>query len=173
MIEGPGHVPLNQIQTNMEIQESLCGGAPFYVLGPLVTDIAPGYDHITAAIGGAVAGMHGASFLCYVTPAEHLALPNADDVKDGIMAFKIAAHAADIARGIPHARDIDDTMARARQVLDWEKQYACAIDPERARAIRESRAPEEDHSDTCSMCGKFCAVRSMNKALKEEYIDIL
>ena len=173
MIEGPGHVPLNQIQTNMEIQESLCGGAPFYVLGPLVTDIAPGYDHITAAIGGAVAGMHGASFLCYVTPAEHLALPNADDVKDGIMAFKIAAHAADIARGIPHARDIDDKMARARQVLDWEQQYACAIDPERARAIRESRAPEEDHSDTCSMCGKFCAVRSMNKALQEEYIDIL
>ena len=173
MIEGPGHVPLNQIQTNMEVQESLCGGAPFYVLGPLVTDIAPGYDHITAAIGGAVAGMHGASFLCYVTPAEHLALPNADDVKDGIMAFKIAAHAADIARGIPHARDIDDKMARARQVLDWEQQYACAIDPERARAIRESRAPEDDHSDTCSMCGKFCAVRSMNKALQEEYIDIL
>ena len=173
MIEGPGHVPLNQIQTNMEVQESLCGGAPFYVLGPLVTDIAPGYDHITAAIGGAVAGMHGASFLCYVTPAEHLALPNADDVKDGIMAFKIAAHAADIARGIPHTRDIDDKMARARQVLDWEEQYACAIDPERARAIRESRAPEDDHSDTCSMCGKFCAVRSMNKALQEEYIDIL
>lgn len=173
MIEGPGHVPLHQIQMNIEIQESLCDGAPFYVLGPLVTDIAPGYDHITAAIGGAVAGMHGASFLCYVTPAEHLALPNADDVKDGIMAFKIAAHAADIARGISNARDIDDTMAKARQVLDWEAQYACAIDPERARSIRESRAPEEDHSETCSMCGKFCAVRSMNKALQEEYIDIL
>jgi len=173
MIEGPGHVPLHQIQMNMEVQESLCDGAPFYVLGPLVTDIAPGYDHITAAIGGAVAGMHGASFLCYVTPAEHLALPNADDVKDGIMAFKIAAHAADIARGIPNARDIDDTMAKARQVLDWEAQYACALDPERARSIRESRAPEEDHSETCSMCGKFCAVRSMNKALQEEYIDIL
>ena len=173
MIEGPGHVPLHQIQMNMEIQESLCDGAPFYVLGPLVTDIAPGYDHITAAIGGAVAGMHGASFLCYVTPAEHLALPNADDVKDGIMAFKIAAHAADIARGIPNARDIDDTMAKARQVLDWESQYACALDSERARSIRESRAPEEDHSETCSMCGKFCAVRSMNKALQEEYIDIL
>ena len=117
--------------------------------------------------------MHGASFLCYVTPAEHLALPNADDVKDGIMAFKIAAHAADIARGISNARDIDDTMAKARQVLDWETQYACALDPERARSIRESRAPEEDHSETCSMCGKFCAVRSMNKALQEEYIDIL
>ena len=173
MVEGPGHMPMNQIAANMEIQKTICKGAPFYVLGPLVTDIAPGYDHITAAIGGAVAGMHGASFLCYVTPAEHLALPNADDVKDGIMAFKIAAHAADIARGIPNARDIDDTMAKARQVLDWEAQYACALDPERARSIRESRAPEEDHSETCSMCGKFCAVRSMNKALQEEYIDIL
>ena len=173
MIEGPGHVPLNQVQANMELQDSICSGAAFYVLGPLVTDIAPGYDHITAAIGGAVAGMHGASFLCYVTPAEHLALPNADDVKQGIIAFKIAAHAADIARGIPNARDIDDRMAEARQKLDWEAQYACALDPDTARAIRDSRAPEDDHSDTCSMCGKFCAVRSMNKALKEEYIDIL
>lgn len=173
MIEGPGHVPLNQVQANMELQDSICSGAPFYVLGPLVTDIAPGYDHITAAIGGAVAGMYGASFLCYVTPAEHLALPNADDVKQGIIAFKIAAHAADIARGIPNARDIDDRMAEARQKLDWEAQYACALDPDTARAIRDSRAPEDDHSDTCSMCGKFCAVRSMNKALKEEYIDIL
>lgn len=173
MIEGPGHVPLNQVQANMELQDSICSGAPFYVLGPLVTDIAPGYDHITAAIGGAVAGMHGASFLCYVTPAEHLALPNADDVKQGIIAFKIAAHAADIARGIPNGRDIDDRMAEARQKLDWEAQYACALDPDTARAIRDSRAPEDDHSDTCSMCGKFCAVRSMNKALKEEYIDIL
>lgn len=173
MIEGPGHVPLNQVQANMELQDSICSGAPFYVLGPLVTDIAPGYDHITAAIGGAVAGMHGASFLCYVTPAEHLALPNADDVKQGIIAFKIAAHAADIARGIPNARDIDDRMAEARQKLDWEAQYACALDSDTARAIRDSRAPEDDHSDTCSMCGKFCAVRSMNKALKEEYIDIL
>ena len=173
MIEGPGHVPLNQVQANMELQDSICSGAPFYVLGPLVTDIAPGYDHITAAIGGAVAGMHGASFLCYVTPAEHLALPNADDVKQGIIAFKIAAHAADVARGIPNARDIDDHMAEARQKLDWEAQYACALDPDTARAIRDSRAPEDDHSDTCSMCGKFCAVRSMNKALKEEYIDIL
>lgn len=173
MIEGPGHVPLNQVQANMELQDSICSGAPFYVLGPLVTDIAPGYDHITAAIGGAVAGMHGASFLCYVTPAEHLALPNANDVKQGIIAFKIAAHAADIARGIPNARDIDDRMAEARQKLDWEAQYACALDPDTARAIRDSRAPEHDHSDTCSMCGKFCAVRSMNKALKEEYIDIL
>ena len=126
-------------------------GAPFYVLGPLVTDIAPGYDHITAAIGGAVAAASGAAFLCYVTPAEHLALPNVDDVKQGIVASKIAAHAADIAKGIPHARDIDDKMGDAR----------------------DARLPEDDHSDTCSMCGKFCAVRSMNKALAGEYIDIL
>ena len=173
MVEGPGHVPLDQIAANMKVQQTICMGAPFYVLGPLVTDIAPGYDHITSAIGGAVAAMNGAAFLCYVTPAEHLALPNVDDVKQGIIASKIAAHAADIAKGIPHARDIDDKMADARRVLDWDAQYACAIDPETARAIRDSRAPEDDHGDTCSMCGKFCAVRSMNKALAGEYIDIL
>ncbi len=173
MVEGPGHVPLNQVAANMEVQKTLCGGAPFYVLGPLVTDIAPGYDHITAAIGGAVAAMSGASFLCYVTPAEHLALPNVEDVKQGIIASKIAAHAADIAKGIPHARDIDDKMADARRELDWDKQFECAMDPETAKAIRDSRKPEDDHSDTCSMCGKFCAVRSMNKALSGEYIDIL
>lgn len=173
MVEGPGHVPLNQVAANMQIQQSLCMGAPFYVLGPLVTDIAPGYDHITAAIGGAVAAMSGAAFLCYVTPAEHLALPNVEDVKQGIIASKIAAHAADIAKGIPGARDIDDKMAQARQALDWEAQFACALDSETAKAIRDSRKPEDDHSDTCSMCGKFCAVRSMNKALNGEYIDIL
>ena len=173
MVEGPGHMPMNQIAANMEIQKTICKGAPFYVLGPLVTDIAPGYDHITAAIGGAVAAMNGAAFLCYVTPAEHLALPNVEDVKQGIIASKIAAHAADIAKGIPHARDIDDKMADARRVLDWDAQYACALDPETAKAIRDSRKPEDDHSDTCSMCGKFCAVRSMNKALAGEYIDIL
>ena len=173
MVEGPGHVPLNQVAANMEIQKSICMGAPFYVLGPLVTDIAPGYDHITAAIGGAVAAMSGAAFLCYVTPAEHLALPNVDDVKQGIVASKIAAHAADIAKGVPHARDIDDKMGDARRVLDWDAQFACAIDPETAKAIRDARLPEDDHSDTCSMCGKFCAVRSMNKALAGEYIDIL
>ena len=173
MIEGPGHMPMDQIQANMKIQQTICHGAPFYVLGPLVTDIAPGYDHITAAIGGAVAAMSGAAFLCYVTPAEHLALPNVDDTKQGIIASKIAAHAADIAKGIPHARDIDDKMADARRVLDWDAQYACALDPETAKAIRDSRKPEDDHSDTCSMCGKFCAVRSMNKALAGEYIDIL
>ena len=173
MVEGPGHVPLDQVAANMKVQQSICMGAPFYVLGPLVTDIAPGYDHITAAIGGAVAAMNGAAFLCYVTPAEHLALPNVDDVKQGIIASKIAAHAADIAKGIPGARDIDDKMSDARRALDWEGQFACALDPETARAIRDSRKPEDDHSDTCSMCGKFCAVRSMNKALNGEYIDIL
>ena len=173
MVEGPGHVPLDQIAANMEVQKTLCMGAPFYVLGPLVTDIAPGYDHITGAIGGAVAAMNGASFLCYVTPAEHLALPNVEDVKQGIIAAKIAAHAADIAKHIPGARDIDDKMADARKNLDWDAQFACALDPETAKAIRNDRLPEDDHSDTCSMCGKFCAVRSMNKALSGEYIDIL
>ena len=171
MVEGPGHVPLDQIAANMKVQQTLCMGAPFYVLGPLVTDIAPGYDHITAAIGGAVAAMHGAAFLCYVTPAEHLALPNLDDVKQGIMASKIAAHAADIAKGVRGAREIDDKMGDARRALDWEGQWACALDPETARSIRADRAPEHDVS--CSMCGKFCAVRSMNKALNGEHIDIL
>lgn len=173
MVEGPGHVPLDQVAANMKIQQQICMGAPFYVLGPLVTDIAPGYDHIAAAIGGAVAAMSGAAFLCYVTPAEHLALPNVDDTKQGIIASKIAAHAADIAKGIPGARDIDDKMADARRVLDWDAQFACALDPKTAKAIRDSRLPEDDHSDTCSMCGKFCAVRSMNKALAGEEIDIL
>lgn len=173
MVEGPGHVPLDQVAANMKIQQQICMGAPFYVLGPLVTDIAPGYDHITAAIGGAVAAMSGAAFLCYVTPAEHLALPNVEDTKQGIIASKIAAHAADIAKGIPGARDIDDKMAGARRVLDWDAQFACALDPKTAKAIRDSRLPEDDHSDTCSMCGKFCAVRSMNKALAGEEIDIL
>lgn len=173
MVEGPGHVPLDQIAANMKIQQTICMGAPFYVLGPLVTDIAMGHDHITAAIGGAVAAMNGAAFLCYVTPAEHLALPDVDDVREGIIASKIAAHAADIAKGIQGARDIDDRMSDARRNLDWDEQFRCALDPEKAKAIRDSRSPEEDHSDTCSMCGKFCAVRSMNKALSGKYIDIL
>ena len=171
MVEGPGHVPLNEVKANMEIQQSLCKGAPFYVLGPIVTDIAPGYDHITAAIGGAVAAMSGAAFLCYVTPAEHLALPNADDVKQGIMASKIAAHAADIAKGIPGARDADDRMGKARRELDWDAMFKEAMDPEHAKAVRDDRAPEVE--ETCSMCGKFCAVRSMNKALAGEEVDIL
>ncbi len=171
MVEGPGHMPLDQIEANMKIQQTVCMGAPFYVLGPLVTDIAPGYDHITSAIGGAVAAASGAAFLCYVTPAEHLALPNIEDVKQGIIASKIAAHAADIAKHIPHARDIDDRMSDARRRFDWEEQWNCAIDPETARKIRDDRKPELEES--CSMCGKFCAVRSMNKALEGEYIDIL
>lgn len=171
MVEGPGHVPLNQVAANMQLQQTLCHDAPFYVLGPIVTDIAPGYDHITSAIGGAVAGAAGASFLCYVTPAEHLALPNVDDVKQGIIASKIAAHAADIAKGIPHARDKDDEMAEARRTFDWDKQWEIALDGETAKRIREERHPEVDES--CTMCGKFCAVRSMNKALAGEKIDIL
>lgn len=173
MVEGPGHVPMDQIAANMKVQQTICKGAPFYVLGPLVTDIAPGYDHITAAIGGAIAAWQGAAFLCYVTPAEHLALPNVDDVHQGIIASKIAAHAADIAKGIPGAREQDDRMADARKALDWDAQWLEALDPDVAKEIRKSRMPEEDHSDTCSMCGKFCAVRSMNKALAGELIDIL
>ena len=171
MVEGPGHVPLDQVAANMKVQQSICQGAPFYVLGPIVTDVAPGYDHITSAIGGAVAAMSGAAFLCYVTPAEHLALPNLEDVKQGIMASKIAAHAADIAKGVRGAREIDDKMADARRKLDWEAQWECAMDPETAKRIWNERKPE--HDDTCSMCGKFCAVRSMNKALAGEHIDIL
>lgn len=171
MVEGPGHMSMDQIAANMKIQQTICGGAPFYVLGPLVTDIAPGYDHITSAIGGAIAAASGAAFLCYVTPAEHLALPNVEDVKQGIIASKIAAHAADIAKGIRGARDVDDRMADARRELDWEGQWACAIDPETAKKIREDRKPE--HEDTCSMCGKFCAVRSMNKALAGEYLSLI
>ena len=171
LVEGPGHVPMDQIAANMQVQQTLCKGAPFYVLGPLVTDIAPGYDHITAAIGGAIAAMNGAAFLCYVTPAEHLALPNLQDVKQGIIASRIAAHAADIAKGVRGAREIDDRMGDARRALDWEAQWACALDSETAKAIRADRSPE--HDDTCSMCGKFCAVRSMNKALNGEHIDIL
>jgi len=173
MVEGPGHVPMDQIAANMKIQQTICKGAPFYVLGPLVTDIAPGYDHITSAIGGAIAAWSGAAFLCYVTPAEHLALPNVDDVRQGIIASKIAAHSADIAKGIPGAREQDDRMANARRALDWDAQWTEALDPTTAKAIRDSRLPEDDHSDTCSMCGKFCAVRSMNKALAGEVIDIL
>ncbi|HHU50423.1 MAG TPA: phosphomethylpyrimidine synthase ThiC [Firmicutes bacterium] len=171
MVEGPGHMPIDQIAANVKIQQTICEGAPFYVLGPLVTDIAPGYDHITAAIGGALAAAAGVAFLCYVTPAEHLALPNLDDVKQGIVAAKIAAHAADIAKGVRGAREVDDRMAEARRDFDWEAQWECAIDPETAKTIRASRKPELE--DSCSMCGKFCAIRSMNKALSGEYVDVL
>ena len=173
MVEGPGHVPLDQVAANMKVQQSICMGAPFYVLGPLVTDMAPGYENISAEFCGSVEAMNCAAFLCYVTPAEHLALPNVEDTKQGIIASKIAAHAADIAKGIPNARDIDDKMADARRELDWDAQFECALDPETAKAIRDDRSPEEDHSETCSMCGKFCAVRSLNKALSGEFIDIL
>lgn len=170
MVEGPGHVPLNQIAANMELQKTLCHGAPFYVLGPLVTDIAPGYDHITAAIGGAIAAASGAAFLCYVTPAEHLRLPNLDDVKEGIIAAKIAAHAADIAKGVPHAADWDNAMSHARKSLDWERMFSLAVDPEKARRYRESARPEKE--DTCSMCGNFCAVKNMNRILDGEIVSI-
>ena len=170
MIEGPGHMPLNQIEANMTIQKTLCHGAPFYVLGPLVTDVAPGYDHITAAIGGAIAASHGAAFLCYVTPAEHLRLPNLEDVKEGIIASKIAAHAADLAKGVKGAREWDDKMSYARKKLDWEGMFACAIDPEKARRYRAEAAPEKE--DTCSMCGNFCAVKNMNRILDGEIVSI-
>lgn len=171
MIEGPGHMPLNQIRANMEIQQTICKGAPFYVLGPLVTDVAPGYDHITSAIGGAIAATYGASFLCYVTPAEHLRLPTVEDVKEGIIASKIAAHAADVAKGIPGAGDWDYQMSEARRELDWERQFELAIDPEKARRYRAESKPEKE--DTCTMCGKMCAVRNINKILRGEDVDIM
>jgi phosphomethylpyrimidine synthase len=170
MIEGPGHMPMNQIAANMEIQKTLCHGAPFYVLGPLVTDIAPGYDHITAAIGGAIAAMNGAAFLCYVTPAEHLRLPNLQDVKEGIIASRIAAHAADLAKGVKGASDWDHSMDVARKKLDWEGMFDVAIDPEKARRYRAEGKPEKE--DTCSMCGNFCAVKNMNRILDGEIVSI-
>lgn len=171
IIEGPGHMPLDQIRANMEIEQSVCKGAPFYVLGPLVTDVAPGYDHITAAIGGAIAATYGASFLCYVTPAEHLRLPTLEDVKEGIIASKIAAHAADIAKGVPGTKDWDYQMSEARRNLDWDKQFELAMDPEKARAYRAASRPENE--DTCTMCGKMCAVRNINKILRGEDVDIM
>lgn len=156
MVEGPGHVPMNQITTNMEIQKTLCYGAPFYVLGPIVTDLAPGYDHITSAIGGAIAAHSGANFLCYVTPAEHLSIPNLEDVKEGVIASKIAAQAADVAKGLPSAWEKEKEMANARKNFDWEKQFELAFNSEKCRKYRESRPVEED---MCSMCGEYCAIR--------------
>ena len=170
MIEGPGHMPINQIAANMEIQKTLCHGAPFYVLGPIVTDIAPGYDHITSAIGGSIAATHGASFLCYVTPAEHLRLPDLNDVKEGIIATRIAAHAADLANGLPQAMEWDHKMDVARNKLDWEGMFDLAIDPQKAREYRASSKPEKE--DTCSMCGNFCAVKNMNRILDGEIVSI-
>ena len=169
MVEGPGHMAMNEIEANMKLQKRICHNAPFYVLGPLVTDIAPGYDHITSAIGGAIASASGADFLCYVTPAEHLRLPDLNDVKEGIIASKIAAHAGDIAKGIPHARDIDNKMAEARQVVDWDEMFKYAIDPEKARNYFESTPPADRH--TCSMCGKMCAVRTTNLILAGEKVE--
>lgn len=164
MVEGPGHMSMNEIAANMKIQKRICHNAPFYVLGPLVTDIAPGYDHITSAIGGAIAAANGANFLCYVTPAEHLRLPDLNDVKEGIIASKIAAHAADIANGVTGARDMDNKMADARHKLDWNEMFKCAIDPEKAKTYYESTPVAERH--TCSMCGKMCAVRTTNMILE-------
>jgi len=166
IIEGPGHVPLNQIELNIKIQKEICKGAPFYVLGPLVTDIAMGYDHIAAAIGGAVAGAAGADFLCYVTPAEHIRLPNIEDVKEGLIASKIAAHAADIAKGIPAARELDRKMAQCRKALDWNGQISLSLDPEKVRKWRAEVPPSE--SEVCSMCGEFCAIRIVEKALRKK-----
>ena len=166
MVEGPGHVPFNQIQLNMERQQQVCDGAPFYVLGPVVTDIAPGYDHITSCIGATAAASHGASLLCYVTPAEHLGLPDAEEVHQGMIAYKIAAHAGDVARGLPGARDRDDAISRARVAFDWEKQFELALDPPRARERwLKTRACQGEHTDDhCSMCGKaFCAMRTTRR----------
>jgi phosphomethylpyrimidine synthase len=164
MIEGPGHVPLDQVQANVLLQKRLCHGAPFYVLGPLVTDIASGYDHIACAIGGAVAGWAGADFLCYVTPAEHLSLPGIEDVRVGVIASRIAAHAADIARGLPGARSVDDAMGRARKRLDWKRQIELSIDPANAARRRESSQPKD--SDVCTMCGPYCAIKVVRDYLK-------
>ena len=170
IIEGPGHMPLDQIEANMRIQQTVCSGAPFYVLGPLVTDIAPGYDHITAAIGGAIAAANGASFLCYVTPAEHLRLPSLEDMKEGIIASRIAAHAADIAKGVKGARDWDYRMSKARKEINWNEMFELCIDPEKAKAYRESAMPEKE--DTCSMCGNMCALKNMNRILDGEIVNI-
>ncbi|WP_337612670.1 phosphomethylpyrimidine synthase ThiC [Agathobaculum sp.] len=169
MIEGPGHMAMNEIAANMQMEKRICHGAPFYVLGPLVTDIAPGYDHITSAIGGAIAAQAGANFLCYVTPAEHLRLPDENDVREGIVASKIAAHAADIALGLPGARDRDNAMAEARHKLDWSAQFALALDPEKAQRFYEQVPPTERH--TCSMCGKMCAVRTTNMILEGKKVE--
>ncbi|HBE73344.1 MAG TPA: phosphomethylpyrimidine synthase [candidate division Zixibacteria bacterium] len=165
MVEGPGHVPINQIETNVRLQKELCRGAPFYVLGPLVTDIAPGYDHITAAIGGAWAAYFGADFLCYVTPAEHLRLPTVEDVREGVVVLRIAAHAADIARGVPGAADWDLAMSKARKDLDWKRQIELSINPPLAREIFES-APKKDTGE-CTMCGQYCAMKRMSQVDKE------
>ncbi len=170
MVEGPGHMALDEIAANMKLEKRLCHNAPFYVLGPLVTDIAPGYDHITAAIGGAIAASSGADFLCYVTPAEHLRLPDVDDVREGLVAVKIAAHAADIAKGIPGARDVDNRMSDARRRVAWEEMFDLAIDPVKPRRYFESAPPSNE--GTCTMCGKMCAMRTVNTIMDGLVIDL-
>ena len=170
MIEGPGHIPINEIPTNVMIQKKMCSNAPFYMLGPIVCDVAPGYDHIVSAIGAASSAKAGADFICYVTPAEHLALPNPDDVREGVIATKIGAYAGDLATGqIDGSQDL--AMAEARKTLDWEAQYACAMFPEAARAKRDQRPPEEE--DTCTMCGNFCAVKIVNEWLDQSDSDLI
>jgi len=164
MIEGPGHVPLNEVVANMQLEKKLCHGAPFYVLGPIVTDVAPGYDHITSAIGGALAATYGADFLCYVTPAEHLRLPDQDDMKEGIIASRIAAHAADVAKSIPGAIGWDNAMSKARKELDWNTMFELAIDPEKAKAYRKSSQPIDQ--EVCTMCGDLCAVKRSRAILE-------
>jgi phosphomethylpyrimidine synthase len=166
IIEGPGHVPLNQVELNIKMQKEICKGAPFYVLGPLVTDIGMGYDHITAAIGGAIAGAAGADFLCYVTPSEHIRLPNIDDVREGVVASRIAAHAADIAKGIPGAIEKDKKMAHYRKHLDWEGQMSLSFDPDRVREWRGQVPPSVN--EVCSMCGEFCAIKTVERALNKK-----
>jgi phosphomethylpyrimidine synthase len=166
MVEGPGHVPLNQIAANMVLEQTLCHNAPFYVLGPLVTDVAPGYDHITSAIGAALAAANGADFLCYVTPAEHLGLPSAQDVKEGVIAARIAAHAADLAKGIKDAWEWDVQMAKARKQLDWQRQIELSIDPARTAQMRQDK--NEDDQECCTMCGKFCAYKLISQYLGEK-----
>jgi phosphomethylpyrimidine synthase len=174
MVEGPGHVPLDQIEMNMKREQQICDDAPFYILGPIVCDCAPGYDHLTASMGGMMGAFHGAAMLCYVTPKEHIGLPEADDVARGLTAFKIAAHAADIALHRPHARDLDDQISDARAVFDWEKQFSCAIEPDRPRAYRKaalaaaSQPPESHGTEFCTMCGPdFCSVRLSAKLKKD------
>jgi phosphomethylpyrimidine synthase len=171
IIEGPGHMKLNEIEANVLLEKKLCHGAPFYVLGPIVTDIAPGYDHITSAIGGAMAASYGVDFLCYVTPAEHLRLPTLEDMKEGIIASKIAAHAGDLAKGIAGAEEWDLKMSKARQRLDWEEMFNLSIDEEKARRYRKESNPE--YEDSCTMCGKMCSMRNMNRIMEGKDINIL
>ena len=164
MIEGPGHVPMNEIAANVILEKSLCNGAPFYVLGPLVTDAAPGYDHITSAIGGAIAAAAGADFLCYVTPAEHVRLPNLDDVREGVVAAKLAAHAADIAKGVKGAVERDLQISKARKARDWAEQFRLALDGDKPRRYRKSSMPNS--SDVCTMCSDYCSIKTAEKCLK-------